>query len=112
MALIPAGKPGHFAAAAVAAANPASVTLSVSPASPAHGDTVTATYTVTGNNPGAPAVAAVNGDVTIGGSDYKVSATVTLPGTPALPEAFAVPTCPGLTFKATAQPNVFTAAVP
>jgi hypothetical protein len=61
------------------------VTLAVSPASPAHGATVTATYTVAGRH----------------------SARHTLGA-----ETFTVPTCTGLTFKATAVPNVFTAVVP
>ncbi len=109
MAIVPPGKFEHLAAAA---APLVSVSLSVSPSAPNHGDTVTAAYTVTGNDPGGATVGTVNGDVVIGGTDYKVSATVSLPGTPALAESFQVPVCPGLTFKATAQPNVFTAVVP
>lgn len=86
--------------------------LTVSPAAPAHGQTVTATYAVSGNNPVAPTVAAVTGDANVGGQDLIVTTTLTLPGTPAAVETFAVPTCPGLTFTATADPHVFTALVP
>lgn len=87
-------------------------TLTVSPASPAHGDTVTATYAVNGNDPVPPQSATVSGDANVGGTDYAVTTTITLPGTPALPETFAVPACTGLTFAATSQPNVFTAVCP
>lgn len=83
-----------------------SVTLAVSPAAPAHGSTVTATYTVSGN---ASASGTVSGSAVIGTQTVAVSTTVTLP---ALPQSFAVPTCPGLTFAKTAAPNVFTALVP
>lgn len=86
--------------------------LTVSPSSPAHGATVTATYSVSGNNPIAPQVATVSGDANVGGQDFAVTTTLTLPGTPAAAETYAVPTCPGLTFTATADPHVFTAIVP
>jgi len=88
------------------------VTLTVSPSAPASGSTVTATYTVTGNTPGPGTPVTLAGDVTIGSVNYPVSATLTMGGTPALAETFSVPVCPGLTFKATAQPNVFAAVVP
>lgn len=88
------------------------VTLTVSPATPNHGDTVTATYAVTGNDVVPPQSATVNGVATIGGETYNVFTLVTLPGTDALPESFDVPTCDGLTFAATSDPAVFTAVVP
>lgn len=88
-------------------------TLSVSPSAPKSGDTVTATYAVSGNDPTPDKVIAVDGTVTIGADPaVPVSATVTLPGSPAKPETFTVPTCAGLTFKGTADPKVFTAIVP
>jgi len=88
-------------------------TLTVSPAAPAHGGTVTATYAVSGNTATPPQDQTVSGDATfIGGPVLHVTTTVTLPGTPNLPESYSVPTCPGLTFVATANPKVFTALVP
>jgi len=89
-----------------------SASLTVTPSAPAHGDTVTATYHVTGNDPVPAHSATIDGDVTVGSQDLAVSTTITLPGTPALPQTFALPTCPGLTFSATADPAVFTAVVP
>jgi hypothetical protein len=82
-------------------------TLTVSPASPAHGDTVTATYAVSGN---AAQTAEVDGVAHFSGlPDVQVSTTLTLPKAA---ESFDVPTVAGLTFKATADPHVFTALVP
>lgn len=79
---------------------------------PAHGDVVTATYIVTGNDavPGQDTEADGNADV--GGVDYPVSAPLTLPGSPALAQTFDTPTCLGLVFVPTADPAVFTAVVP
>ncbi len=88
------------------------VTLAVSPPAPAHGQTVTATYTVTGNEGSPSQVGTVSGEADIGGQHYDVFATITQPGTPPLAEAFTVPVCPGLTFTATGDPHVFTAVVP
>ena len=87
----------------------ASATLTVSPAAPAKGAVVTATYSVSGNDATPAQTATVTGRTTIGSQDIDVSTTITLPGAPALPETFAAPTCPGLTFAATANPRVFTA---
>jgi hypothetical protein len=89
-----------------------SASLTVAPAAPGHGDTVTATYTVTGNDPVPPQGGVVSGSVTVGSEEFDVSTTVTLPGTPALPESFTVPTMLGLTFAATTDPRVFVALVP
>jgi hypothetical protein len=91
---------------------PVSADLTVTPSAPAHGDTVTATYSVTGNDPVPPSQASVSGDVVVGGQDFTVSTTVTLPGTPAEPVTYSVPAAPGLTFTATADAAVFTAVVP
>jgi hypothetical protein len=87
-------------------------TLTVIPAAPAHGATVTATYAVSGNTGTPGGSGTISGTVHAGGQDIAVSTTVTLPGTPALLESYDVPTAPGLTFTATADPHVFTAVVP
>lgn len=89
-----------------------SVALSVNPTSPTHGETVTCTYNVSGNSSGGGTPVSVTGEVTVGTSTFPVTASFTMPGAPAAAESFEVPTCPGLTFTATAQPNVFTAVVP
>lgn len=88
------------------------VSFSVTPTAPNHGDTVTATYTVTGNNPGPSQSGTVSGVANVGGTGYQVSTTITLPGTPALPVTYTTPTCTGLTFAATGTAGVFTAVVP
>jgi hypothetical protein len=89
-----------------------SVTLTVNPPAPAHNSTVFATYVVTGNDPVPGGTGSVGGTATIGGAPFSVVTTITLPGSPPLPESFTVPQCPGLTFAATADPHVFTAIVP
>lgn len=91
---------------------PITATITASPSSPNHGDTVTFTYHVSGNDPVAPVSQPVTGDVTVGGLDLQVSTTVSLPGTPALPEVYSTPVTAGLTPVATADPHVFTALVP
>jgi len=97
----------------------ATVTLTLDKAAPNHGDTVTATYVVTGNDgtPAGPAQAAeLSGDVTVGTETVHVSTVLTIPGTPAVPplaETFTVPVVAGLTFKAVSgDPRKFTALVP
>lgn len=96
----------------------ATVILTVTPASPARGDTVTAEYIVTGNDgvpAGPPQATELAGDVTIGDETLHVSTVLTLPGTPSvppLPETFGIPTGGGLTFTATDDPRKFTALVP
>jgi hypothetical protein len=89
------------------------VALTVSPSAPASGQTITLTYVVSGNA-GTPAgTVTVTGSAKVGSATYPVSGTLTLAGAPAAAEAFAVPTCPGLTFKVSpASPNVFTAVTP
>lgn len=94
------------------------VSLTVLPSAPNHGDTVTATYAVVGNDgtpAGPPVQGSLVGDVTVGSDVLHAVTTLTLPGTPAvppLPETFSVPVFSGLTFAATSAPNVFTALVP
>jgi len=95
-----------------------SATLTMSPAAPNHGDVVTATYAVSGNDgtPTGPSqVESILGKVTIGQDVLDVVTTLTLPGAPAvapLPVVYVAPTAAGLTFVATADPAVFTALVP
>jgi hypothetical protein len=81
---------------------------------PAHGQIVTFTYTVDGNDPVDPSGATVSGAAVIGGTRYQVSTTMTLPGTPAASEQFEVPTAddPTLVFVATSDPESFTCAIP
>jgi len=88
------------------------VSWQVTPAAPNHGDTVTAVIDVNGNDeiPAAPVTA--RGSATVGTQVFNLDAVVTMPGTPALPVSYAVPTCPGLEFNPTDQPNIFTATVP
>jgi len=89
-----------------------SASINANPSAPAHGDTITVTYTVTGNDPVDPSAAQVTGRVVVGGTPFDVFTSITLPGTPAATVTYAVPACPGLTFVATADPAVFTAVVP
>lgn len=90
----------------------ATAQLTVSPASPKHGQTVTATYTVTGNDGTPPQTAQVTGKAAIGDQLLDVTVSLTLPGTEPLPETFEVPIYDGLVFHETANPRVFTALVP
>lgn len=89
-----------------------SVTLVPSSEMPNHGDTLTVTYVVQGNSSGPGTPVTLSGEITVGTTQYPITASLQLPGTPALAETFEVPTCPGLTFQATANPAVFTAVVP
>jgi hypothetical protein len=88
------------------------VELVIDNVNPGHGDVVTATYVVTGND-GTPATdQAVDGQANVGGTDYEADSALTLPASAALPQTFDTPTCLGLTFVPTANPAVFTAVVP
>jgi hypothetical protein len=89
-----------------------SASLTVTPSSPNHGDTVTAFYSVTGNDPVPPHGASISGQVVVGGQEFDVSTSFTLPGSPAADVTYGVPSCPGLTFAATDDPATFTAVVP
>lgn len=86
--------------------------LVVEPSAPGHGETVTARYIVSGNDGTPPSAATVTGGIVVSGTEYDVSTTVTLPGTPALEVTYNVPQCEGLTFDKTDDPAVFTAVVP
>lgn len=86
--------------------------LTITPASPKSGDTITATYAVAGND-GEPAVEfPISGQVAVGGQPFDVSGVATKPAVPPLVEQYGKPTAPGLTFKPTADPHVWTALVP
>jgi len=91
---------------------PVSCDMNASPSAPAHGETVTITYSVQGNDPIDPTSATITGRVVVGGTPYDVSTAVTLPGTPAASVTYDVPLCTGLSFVSTADPAVFTAVVP
>jgi len=91
---------------------PVSCDVNASPSAPAHGETVTVTYSVTGNDPIDPTSATITGRVVVGGTPYDVSTAVTLPGTPAASVTYDVPLCTGLSFISTSDPAVFTAVVP
>jgi hypothetical protein len=86
--------------------------LNVDDPTPQHGDTLTVTYSVDGNDPVDPTGATISGRVVVGGVGYDVSTQITLPGTPAASVSYGTPECPGLTFLATANAAVFTAVVP
>lgn len=86
--------------------------LDASPSAPDHGDTLTVSYSVTGNDPVAPSSARIQGTVVVGGVSYDVTTTVTLPGSPPAAVTYEVPECPGLSFASTADSSVFTAVVP
>lgn len=88
------------------------VSLVLSTPTPAHGDTITATYVVNGND-GTPAEpVTVGGGVTIGGQDLDVMVVLTKPAIDPLSETYEPPTCPGLTFEPTDDPRVWTALIP
>ena len=86
--------------------------LGVDNSTPNHGDTITVTYTVTGNDAVDPSAATISGRVVVGGVGYDVSTSVTLPGTPAAAVSYGVPACTGLDFLASADPAVFTSVIP
>jgi hypothetical protein len=86
--------------------------ISANPSAPNHGDTLTVTYSVSGNDAVDPSSATITGRVIVGGTAYDVTTQVTLPGTPAATVNYAMPTGGGLSFAATADPSVWTAVVP
>lgn len=91
----------------------ATLTLTLDNDHPAHGDTVTATYTVFGNDGVPERSVTIVGSGTVGGEPIgPANAVLVLPGTDPLPEAFNAPTVDGLTFEATSDPKAWTALVP
>ena len=90
----------------------AALTLTVAPAAPAHGQTVTATYAVTGNAGTPPTAATVTGQANVGGQTLDVATTITIPGVDPLTESFSAPVCPGLTFTTSGDRRIWTAIVP
>jgi hypothetical protein len=90
-----------------------SVDINSDDTAPAHGQIVTFTYTVDGNDPVPSSAAVVSGAAVVGGVRYEVSTTMTAPGTPAASEQYEMPTSDaGWTFQATSQDNVFTCTIP
>lgn len=81
---------------------------------PAHGQTVTFTYSVDGNDPIDSSSATVSGAAVVGGVRYAVSTTMTAPGTPAASEQYEVPTSDqtGWVFLVTDDPSQFTCVIP
>jgi hypothetical protein len=103
----------EFARPEPEAAAGVTVSMAVVPSTPAHGATVTATYTVSGVSPVAGTPVSVTGSVEIGGKPYPVTGSFTLPGATAPVMTYSTPTAAGLTFKVSpANPAVFTAVVP
>jgi hypothetical protein len=88
--------------------------INVDNATPGHGDTVTFTYTVDGNDAIADSSATVSGAAVVGGIRYAVSTTMTAPGTPAGSEQFEVPTSDqtGWVFVVGADPSQYTCTIP
>lgn len=89
-----------------------SCSMSVDDPTPGHGQTITVTYAVDGNDPVDPTGANISGRIVVDGIGYDLTAGLTKPGTPAGQVLYSTPTCPGLTFQATADPAVFTAVMP
>ena len=91
-----------------------SVSLNADDTDPGHGQLVTFTYTVDGNDPIDSSSATVKGAAVVGGTRYEVETTMTAPGTPAASENFETPTsdAEGWTFNGTSEPNVFVCTVP
>lgn len=91
-----------------------SVTCDVDDEAPAHGQIITFTYAVDGNDP-VPSVPTIfTGAGVVGGVRYETTTTLTAPATPAASESFEVPVCdqPGWTAQATSDPHKFTCTVP
>lgn len=90
----------------------AALTLTLSPTNPTVGQTVTATYALTGADdvPASTRSFPVGGAVELDGSPLTVSVTLSVT-TPAVTHTrvFQAPTAPGLTFTATSDPKVWTA---
>lgn len=90
-----------------------SVSINADDTAPAHGQLVTFTYTVDGNDPIASSGATVSGAAVVGGVRYEVETTMTAPGTPAASEQFETPTSDvGWEFNGTSEPNIFVCTVP
>lgn len=91
---------------------PITVQLVVSNPTPAHGETVTASYMVAGNDGTPPEPGTLVGHAVIGGVDYAVEGTITKPAIAPLEESFSAPTMAGLAFQPTSDPTVWVALVP
>lgn len=90
-----------------------SCSINADDAAPTHGQLVTFTYTVDGNDPVPSQGATVRGAAVVGGTRYEVETTMTLPGTPAASEQFEVPSSDvDLVFTGTSEPNIFVCTIP
>jgi len=89
-----------------------SCSLVIDNPNPVHGETITATYIVTGNDAIPPSTGQTLGRVFVGGNPIDVSTQLTMPGTPAQSVSYDTPTYPGLTFVSTSDPAAFTAVIP
>src|SRR5262249_44489900 len=89
-----------------------SADLTVDNSTPAHGDTITVTYSITGNDATDPATLTISGSVLVDGQRYTATTSVVLPGTDPAEVAYETPTCDQLTFAPTSDPAAFTALVP
>lgn len=88
--------------------------INVDDPTPAHGETITVTYSVDGNDPVDPSGATIKGRVVVGGIPQDVSVSVTVPGTPSAFVSYDVPASdnPAISsFTSTSDPAVFTAVV-
>lgn len=90
-----------------------SVSINADDTAPAHGQLVTFTYTVDGNDPVPSSGATVSGAAVVGGVRYEVETTMTAPGTPAASEQFEVPVSDAnWAFDPTSEPNIFVCTIP
>lgn len=93
-----------------------SAAMNATPSAPAHGQTLTISYSITGNDPVAPFTAQITGGVVVGGQPMDLSTSITMPGTPAQPVTYDIPEGPagtGLVFQVSpTDPSTFTAVVP
>lgn len=85
----------------------ATLTITLSPAAPNPGQTVTATYGITGAD-ATDRVLTVTGNATLDGQALTATGSFTLSHV----KAYQAPTVSGLTFAPTADPKVWTAVCP
>jgi hypothetical protein len=91
--------------------------FTISNATPAHGEKITGTYTVTGNTgtpAGSPNVVHGTATAAVGSDQYGLTFDLTIPGTPAVPplaETFFAPVSAGVSWAPTADPKVWEGTV-
>jgi hypothetical protein len=93
----------------------ATLQITLSPATAGPGQTVTATYAISGADdvPASSQTVNVDGTATVDGVELDADVTLTLTR-PAVvyDKQYQAPTAPGLTFAPTADPKVWTTVVP